>query len=167
MKDPKVPAAAKRSCKAHPRYKARLAPKAPCLDCRAMWAVSPHRLKRRPESYEVAPGPAVLEVGTILLYTWGHGQTNRDFFRVESRTKKTVKIREIGSYDVDRRGKGGPRDCGIMIPVVTATIGEPALLTKRVTKLVSDQREVEGLSMDHGVARPIDPRSAFFASWWY
>lgn len=45
-----------------------------------------------------------LEVGDILVYSWGYEQTNIDFFKVVRKTEKSVAIVEIGKNAIGSRG---------------------------------------------------------------
>ena len=46
-----------------------------------------------------------IEVGAIMVHTWGYDQTNVDFFQVVSRTAKTLTIRELAHQEAP--GKDG------------------------------------------------------------
>tara|TARA_Y100000310_G_scaffold307482_1_gene349605 strand:- start:5450 stop:5830 length:381 start_codon:yes stop_codon:yes gene_type:complete len=57
-----------------------------------------NKLRRIRETAEFA---AKLEPGTVLVNSWGYDQTNIDFYEVVSKTKASVKIRPIGSEEVE------------------------------------------------------------------
>ena len=154
------------NCNKHPKYQAKRAPMANCILCRSMWARSLHR-KDFLEKYQVSVPPKKLEIGTILVYTWGYGQTNIDFFQVTKRSAKSVQIREIAKDIVVKY----ENMCGLVAPVPNEFVGMINDRTFKtvsfVTKIIKNSRGGEYLSMAHGNAIPTTANDVHFSSWWY
>jgi hypothetical protein len=65
-----------------------------------------------------------LEVGHILVCSWGYEQTNIDFYQVTALIGKTMlELRKIGSCDASRAG--GPSMTGHVVPNPDVFTGEP------------------------------------------
>jgi hypothetical protein len=81
----------------------------------------------------VATTPAPLEVGEILVYSWGYEQTNIDFYQVVSATGKTVMIREIKSEVTQNTPAGMPNSMTAReIPMIDTFIGDSIRKTPKV-----------------------------------
>lgn len=101
---------------------------------------------------------ALIQVGTILNYSWGHDQTNQDFFQVLERFGQYgVKMREIGYASVPGSDRGGMSDQ--VVPVKDAFVADAPILTKHITSQY-------GIPMNHGAASPVGDRESFYRSWY-
>lgn len=78
------------------------------------------------------------KVGSILSTSWGYDQTNVDFFKVVSRTKRTVDIIEIGANSVE--GSGGFMSDKV-VPNPDYTTGE--VMRKRIYILDGEEHSVK------------------------
>lgn len=94
-------------------------------------------------------------VGTILRYTWGHGQTNIEFFQVTRRTKASVWIKPLEREKIRERGM-----CGIFAPIPEAH--NDGLVARKLIQ----QGAREYVVMDYGFAWPVNAEDVHFASWW-
>lgn len=84
------------------------------------------KIKRDAEKKRLRDAPIDLKVGDILHSSWGHEQTNNQFFQVVSVVgKKSVVLREIAQ---DQKETGFM--CGQTKPIPGRFVGEP--FTKRV-----------------------------------
>jgi hypothetical protein len=106
------------------------------------------------ESVAATPAPlepvtknAPLEVGEILVYSWGYEQTNIDFYQVVSVTSKTVMIREIKSEATQNTPAGIPNSMTAReIPIIDTFIGDSI---RKTPKTWAYNGEVY-LKMKHG-----------------
>lgn len=110
--------------------------------------------RKAADKVEKAKGSELIQVGTLLAYSWGYDQTNVDFFQVVERTGMTVKIRPIGGRQKkDSEGFMSNR----VMPVKDSFIGDE-VITKRITGT--------SLSMGHGSARITHELETHYCSWY-
>jgi hypothetical protein len=87
------------------------------------------------------------KVADILVYSWGHNQTNVQFYQVVGRTASTVSLREIARKTVPGSDEGRGSACVVALPGHFLENGK--LLAKRVQ---ASTTEPEGyISMPHGL----------------
>lgn len=93
-----------------------------------------------------------LEVGTILVASWGYEQTNVDFYQVVELRGADVIIRPIASRTTETGHMSGKAE-----PVAGSFTGEP--MRKRIGAF--------GVSVDHTTASPVEPGRSYYASWYH
>ena len=104
----------------------------------------------------VAKMTEVIQVGTILCYSWGWEQTNCSFFQVTEKKNRNVTLRAIGAELTT--GDGGHSMSGCVAPKPGAFLeGEP-----EIKKVIGQC----GVSMDHGLASPTEPGEKHYCSWY-
>ena len=66
--------------------------------------------------------PAVIlpKVGDILSSSWGHEQTNVDFYKVTKVTAKSIKLEQVATAETDTGFL-----TGTAMPVLDSVVGEP------------------------------------------
>jgi len=69
----------------------------------------------------------LMEIGTILVSTWGYGQTNIDFFKVVGKSKsgKSVRIQALGEIVVEQC-------CSMSEKVIANDVLKGDVMTRRV-----------------------------------
>lgn len=101
-----------------------------------------------------------LEVGQILGYSWGYGQTNVDWFQVVRATAKSVWIRPIRGNLIEDGFM-----CGTTTPIKDDFLDDSPPRRKSIqTRYYEDGSPV--LSMDFGLAVPWDGRPKY-QSWYH
>ena len=95
-----------------------------------------------------------IQVGTILVNSWGYDQTNVDAYEVIAKpSPQTVVIREIALQTIED-SEGHMSDT--VKPVAGAFIGEPE--KRRIT--------AHGVTTQYGNARPAEVGKTFYRSWY-
>lgn len=74
--------------------------------------------------------PHTLQIGDIMIHSWGYEQTNVDFYQVISKTEKTVKLQAIGQQVV--KGSEGFMCCNV-IPIKNNFVNDK-IITKKADK---------------------------------
>lgn len=105
---------------------------------------------------ETAKMEALIQVGTILHYSWGYEQTNCEYWQVVERTGRTVKIREIASEQT--------RATSPMASMVKPRPG--AFLEGERHPTLRKVIGPYGISFDFGTGTPCAPDSENYSSWY-
>jgi len=100
---------------------------------------------------QAAETKAKLQVGSLLVNSWGYDQTNVDFYEVVGRKPASVVLRKIAG-DLTETGSM----CGKTTPRPGIFIGAP--FVKRITPY--------GVNFTHGGCGITDPGSTHYASWY-
>lgn len=93
-----------------------------------------------------------INIGDILVNTWGYEQTNVDFFQVTDRKKKSIVIRAIGSRYCDEAPGGDMSDYVTPAKDCFISNSKPMLKTS--------------LSMEHGCLSRTEEGKKHYRSWY-
>lgn len=100
--------------------------------------------------------PHAIEVGAVILNSWGYDQTNADFYQVVAVTPHSVKLRRIASQEAPRQEGGSPMSA--MVVAVRDSFTSDEIITK--------QARADGyVNFKHGSGRVWDGRPTY--SSWY
>ena len=120
---------------------------------------SSETVSQQPEKPSEPKWIQAIEQGTILVYSWGHEQTQVEFLVVtQPRTGSFVWVAGIGIGNPE--ALNSPEMCARVVPTLPAVPKEPPVKRK-----VTASADGESIKMPHGVAVPWDGQ-AKLKSWY-